>query len=152
MVKLKDIQLEATTRTPQVHFVASTGILSFTGKSLPENASTFFEPLYKWATEYAKNPAESTNLKFNVDYFNTSSVIWMGKILKVLTKIKKVDHILFVHLYFDIEEYDSMGEEDVREALSPILDVTADASCSVGIRLYGIDDDGNTLKENIVLI
>jgi hypothetical protein len=152
MVKLKDIKLEATTKTPQVSFVAGTGVLTFTGKSLPENASSFFEPLYKWAAEYARNPAESTNLKFNVDYFNTSSVIWMGKILKVLTKIKKNDHILFVHLYFDIEEYDSMGEEDVRESLSPFLDVTADATCSVGIRLYGIDEDGNTLKENIVLI
>ncbi len=152
MVKLKDIRIEATAKTPRVDFVAGTGNLTFTGKSLPENASGFFEPLYKWAGEYAKNPAESTNLKFNVDYFNTSSVIWMGKILKVLTKIKKSDHILFVHLYFDIEEYDSMGEEDVRESLSPFLDVTADATCSVGIRLYGIDEDGNTLKENIVLI
>jgi hypothetical protein len=152
MVKLKDIKLEATAKTPQVSFVAGTGVLTFTGKSLPENATSFFEPLYKWAAEYARNPAESTNLKFNVDYFNTSSVIWMGKILKVLTKIKKNDHILFVHLYFDIEEYDSMGEEDVRESLSPFLDVTADATCSVGIRLYGIDEDGNTLKENIVLI
>jgi hypothetical protein len=152
MVKLKDIKVEASSKTPQVSFVAGTGNLSFTGKSLPENASGFFEPLYKWAAEYAKNPAESTNLKFNVDYFNTSSVIWMGKILKALTKIKKNDHILFVHLYFDIEEYDSMGEEDVRESLSPFLDVTADATCSVGIRLYGIDDDGNTLKENIVLV
>jgi len=45
-----------------------------------------------------------------------------------------------------------MGEEDVRESLSPFLDVTADATCSVGIRLYGVDEDGNTLKENIVLI
>ena len=152
MVKLKDIKVDATSKTPAVHFVASTGTLSFTGKSLPENASSFFEPLYNWAVDYAKSPAESTNLKFNVDYFNTSSVIWMGKIMKVLTRIKKAEHILFVHLYFDIEEYDSMGEEDVREALSPILDVTADASCSVGIRLYGIDEDGNTLKENIVLI
>jgi hypothetical protein len=152
MVKLQDIRIEATAKTPMVSFVADTGILAFTGKSLPENASSFFEPLYKWAGEYAKNPAESTNLKFNVDYFNTSSVIWMGKILKTLTKIKKSDHILFVHLYFDIEEYDSMGEEDVRESLSPFLDVTADATCSVGIRLYGIDEDGNTIKENIVLI
>jgi hypothetical protein len=152
MVKLQDIRIEGTSKTPQVSFVAGTGNLTFKGKSLPENASGFFEPLYKWASEYSKNPAESTNLKFNVDYFNTSSVIWMGKILKVLTKIKKADHILFVHLYFDIEEYDSMGEEHVRESLSPFLDVTADATCSVGIRLYGIDDDGNTLKENIVLI
>jgi len=152
MVKLQDIRIEGTSKTPQVSFSAGTGNLTFTGKSLPENASGFFEPLYKWASEYARNPAESTNLKFNVDYFNTSSVIWMGKILKVLTKIKKSDHILFVHLYFDIEEYDSMGEEDVRESLSPFLDVTADATCSVGIRLYGIDDEGNTLKENIVLI
>ena len=152
MVKLQDIKIDATSKTPAVSFTAGTGNLTFTGKSLPENASGFFEPLYKWASEYARNPAESTNLKFNVDYFNTSSVIWMGKILKVLTKIKKSDHILFVHLYFDIEEYDSMGEEDVRESLSPFLDVTADATCSVGLRLYGIDADGNTLKENIVLI
>lgn len=152
MVKLIDIRLQATAKTPQVDLVASTGILSFIGKSLPENATAFFEPIYTWASEYSKNPAENTNLKYNVDYFNTSSALWMAKILKVLCKIKKSDHILFVHLYFDIEEYDSMGEEDVREAVSPILDVAASASCSVGIRLYGIDDDGNTLKENIVLI
>ena len=55
-------------------------------------------------------------------------------------------------LYFDIEEYDSMGEEDVKEALSPILDVTGEATCSIGIKLYGVDDDGNVMKENIVLV
>ncbi len=153
MAKLQDIRIDATSKTPQVSFTASKGNLTFTGKSLPENASGFFEPLFKWVTEYAKGPVtDNTNLKFNVDYFNTSSVIWMGKILKALTRIRKGDHILFVHLYFDIEEYDSMGEEDVRESLSPFLDVTADATCSVGIKLYGIDDDGNILKENMVLI
>jgi hypothetical protein len=45
MVKLQDIRIEATSKTPMVNFVADTGILAFTGKSLPENASSFFEPL-----------------------------------------------------------------------------------------------------------
>jgi len=152
MGNLQDIRIQATTKTPQVDLVASSGVLGFTGKSLPENATSFFEPIHKWASEYAKNPAENTNLKYNIDYFNTSSALWMAKILKVLCKIKRAEHILFIHLYFDIEEYDSMGEEDVREAVSPILDIASTATCSVGIRLYGIDDDGNTIKENIVLI
>jgi hypothetical protein len=152
MVKLQDIRIEATSKTPQVSFTAASGNLTFTGKSLPENASGFFEPLYKWASEYAKNPAESTNLKFNVDYFNTSSVIWMGKILKVLTKIKKSDHILFVHLYLTSRsmiqwEKRMSGNHSHLSWMSRLmLHAVSESGCN------GIDEDGNTLKENIVLI
>jgi len=152
MSKPKDLHIKATSKTPEIDLDVEKGILSISGKSIPENASSFYEPVYKWAELYVKSPARSTNLKLNVVYFNTASVLWMGKLLKLLTRIPKSEHVLFIHLYFDIEEYDSMGAEDVKEALSPILDVTSDATCSVGIKLYGVDDDGKVLKENIVLI
>jgi len=152
MSKPKDLHIDATSKTPEIDLTVEKGIISVHGRSIPENASSFYEPVYKWAEQYVKNPARSTNLKLNVVYFNTASILWMGKLLKLLTRIPKSDHVLFIHLYFDIEDYDTMGEEDVKEALSPILDVTADATCSVGIKLYGVDDDGKVLKENIVLI
>lgn len=152
MSKLKDLHIKETAKTPQIDLDAEKGILSISGKSIPENATSFYEPAYKWAEQYAKSPARNTNLKFNVVYFNTASVLWMGKFLKLLCRIPKPEHVLFIHLYFDIEEYDSMGEDDVKEALSPILDVTSDATCSIGIKLYGVDDDGKIMKENIVLV
>lgn len=152
MSKLKDLHIKGTSKTPQIDLDAEKGILSLTGKSIPENASSFYEPVFKWAEQYAKNPARNTNLKLNVVYFNTASILWMGKFFKLLSRIPKAEHVLFIHLYFDIEEFDSMGEDDVKEALSPILDITSDATCSIGIKLYGVDDDGNIMKENIVLI
>lgn len=152
MSKLKDLHIKGTSKTPQIDLDAEKGILSFIGKSIPENATSFYESTFKWAEQYSKSPARNTNLKLNVVYFNTASILWMGKLLKLLSRIPKPEHVLFIHLYFDIEEYDSMGEEDVKEALSPILDVTGEATCSIGIKLYGVDDDGNIMKENIVLV
>lgn len=152
MSKLSDLHIKGTSKTPQIDLDAEKGILSFVGKSIPENATSFYEPTFKWAEQYAKSPARNTNLKLNVVYFNTASILWMGKLLKLLSRIPKAEHVLFIHLYFDIEEYDTMGEEDVKEALSPILDITGEATCSIGIKLYGVDDDGSVIKENIVLI
>ncbi len=152
MSKLKDLHIKGTSKTPQIDLDAEKGVLSISGKSIPENASSFYEPAIKWAEQYANNPPKTTNLKLNVVYFNTASVLWFGKLLKLLVRIPKPDHVLFIHLYFDIEEYDSMGEDDVKEALAPIIDLTYDATCSIGIKLYGVDDDGHVLKENIVLV
>jgi hypothetical protein len=151
-MEIKNIFIESTAKTPQVDFSHLSGELILSGKSIPENPAKLYEDLLKWTQEYVKNPRQTTNLRLNIEYFNTASVIWVAKIVKALCSIDDPEKSLFIHLYFDIEEFDSMEIDDVREALGPVIDVVGNPNINLGIKLYGTDDKGEILKETLVLI
>jgi hypothetical protein len=152
MKELANILLEATAKTPQVDFNYLTGDLIFFGKSIPENATLLYEPLLKWTNEYVKNPRQTTNLRLNLEYFNTASSIWLAKITKVLSRMTNPENVLLIHLYFELEEFDNMGSEDIKDALSPVLDIISTATVSIGIKIYGVDENGVVIKESMVLL
>ena len=151
-MELKSIFIEPTIKSPQIDFNPVTGELILSGRSIPENAADLYENILTWVLEYSKNPKRTTNLRFNLEYFNTSSAIWLAKIIKALCSIKDSEYILMIHLYFNIEEFDSMETEDLKDALSPILDMIGTPTVSLGIKIYGSDNKGEILKESMVLI
>jgi len=151
-LELKNLLIEPTVKSPQVDLNQLTGELILSGRSIPENAADLYEGILKWVNEYVKNPKHTTNLRLNLEYFNTSSSIWLAKIVKSLCSIKDSEYTLMIHLYFNIEEYDSMEIEDLKDALSPIIDMIGTPSVSLGIKIYGSDDAGEILKESMVLI
>ena len=152
MKELKNIFIEPTERTPQVDFNYITGELILAGKSIPENATETYGPLFSWVNEYIKNARQTTNLRLNLEYFNTASSIWLAKIVKILSRIEAPESILFVHLYFSIEEFDNMDIEDIKDALSHVVDIINNSTISIGIKIYGTDETGKIIKESMVLI
>ncbi|MCX6254787.1 MAG: SiaC family regulatory phosphoprotein [Bacteroidia bacterium] len=151
-MELKSLFIEPTVKTPQIDFNHLTGELILSGRSIPENAAELYENVLKWVLEYIKNPRHTTNLRFNLEYFNTASSIWLAKIIKGLCSIKDSEYTLMIHLYFNIEEFDNMEVEDLKDALSPIIDMIGTPTISIGIKIYGTDDKGEILKESMVLI
>jgi len=151
-LELKNIFIEPTVKTPMIDLNHITGELIFSGRSIPENAIELYEKILNWALVYVKNPRLTTNLRFNLEYFNTASSIWLAKIVKALCSIKDSEYTLIIHLYFNVEEYDSMDLEDLKDALSPIIDMIGTPTSSIGIKIYGTDDKGKILKESMVLI
>lgn len=148
----QELLIEAGLKTPQIDLNPFTGELIFCGKSIPENAARVYENVYKWIQEYAKKPRLTTNLRLNLEYFNSSSSIWLAKIVKVLCSVRKSGYTLLIHLYFDIEDFEEMHQEDLKEALSPIMDMIGLPSISIGIKIYGTDNKGAVIKESTVLI
>ena len=60
------------------------GLLEFAGVSYPSNPKTFFEPIIDWITEYLKDKkCSEVNIVFRITYFNTSSSVYMFKILEL---------------------------------------------------------------------
>jgi hypothetical protein len=151
-VDLKSYYIEPTAKTPQVDLNHLTGELILSGRSIPENATLLYENVLKWILEYVKNPRHTTNLRFNLEYFNTASSIWLAKIVRGLCSIKNNENTLLIHLYFDMEEFDNMEVEDLKDALSPIIDMIGTPTISLGIKIYGTDEKGKILKESMVLI
>lgn len=151
-MELKNIFIEPTEKTPQIDLNHLTGELILSGRSIPENATVLYSGIHAWIKEYCKNPRLNTNLRLNLEYFNTSSSIWIAKIVRSLCSIENDEYTLIIHLYFHIEEYDNMETEDLKDALSPIIDIIGTPTVNMGIKIYGTDDDGEILKESIVLI
>ena len=151
-VELKNLYIEPTPKTPQIDFNHFTGDLILSGKSIPENAAIVYEKLLKWVTEYIKNPRLTTNLRLNLEYFNTATSIWIAKIVKVLSSIKDSEYTLMIHLYFHIEEYDNMDVDDLKDELHPIIHMIGHSTVSLGIKLHGTDENGEILKESMVLL
>jgi hypothetical protein len=152
MKELRNLLKDPTEKTPQIDFNYLTGDLILAGKSIPENATEIYEPVFNWVNEYIKNARQTTNLRLNLEYFNTASSIWLAKIVKSLSRIEIPDCILFIHLYFNIEEFDNMDVEDVKDALSHVVDIINNSTISVGIKIYGTDEKGRIIKESMVLI
>ncbi|HPC98386.1 MAG TPA: DUF1987 domain-containing protein [Bacteroidales bacterium] len=152
MKDLRNIYIEATSKTPEVDFDSMTGNLILSGRSIPENATELYDPLYKWINQYVLNPCQVTNLRLNLEYFNTASSIWIAKIVKTLSRMDKPDNLLYIHLYFNIEEFDNMETEDIKDAISPVVDIISDATVSIVVKIYGTDDNGEIIKESMVLI
>jgi hypothetical protein len=152
MKELKNLFREAGAKTPLVDLNNLTGDLILRGRSIPENAALVYEPVLKWVNEYVNDPRPTTNLRLNLEYFNTVSSIWVAKIVKSLSRIKHPEYLLFIHLYFDLEDFDDMGTEDIKDALSPVIDIISTATVNIGVKIYGVDAKGEVIKESMVLI
>jgi hypothetical protein len=152
MEELKNLVIEKTTKTPRIELIHGSGEVSFSGKSLPENASRIYEPVLTWVTDYILNPKPVTNLRLNLEYFNTSSMLWISKIIKALTRINNPDYRLMVHIYIPLEEYDDMKETaDIRESFNPLTDILQHSIPEVSMKLYATDDTSHVIRDAVVL-
>lgn len=152
MNKIRNIFIERTAKTPQIDFDQLTGDLILFGKSIPENAAKVYEPLLAWINDYIKSPRHTTNLRLNLEYFNTSSSIWLAKMVNALSKISEDDYVLFIHLYFDIEDFESMDMEELKDIVGQLVDNIGEGNISIGLKTYGTDVNGKIVKESTIFI
>ena len=145
------LTISPTYNSPEVEFDPLSGVLKLTGKSIPENATQVYAPILGWVKEYVKDSCEETNLHLDLDYFNTASSIWIARMVKLLTRIPDPEKLLILHIYFHIEEFNEMEEEDIKEALAPVFNVISEATLSVGVKIYGKDDFNTIVKEKLIL-
>lgn len=150
MTDFKNIFIEGTKKTPQIDFNQFTGELILFGKSIPEDASKVYSPLLAWINVYVESPCRTTNLRLNLEYFNSATTIWIIKMLKSLSKISKMDHVLLIHLYFDIEDFENMDMDELKDIVSPLVDNIGDVKTSVGVKTHGTDKSGKVVKESTV--
>jgi len=149
---MKSLLVDGTSKTPQVDFNHMTGELILTGKSIPENVARVYEPIVEWAAEYVKSPCRTTNLRLNLEYFNTASTIWLAKLIKTLSTINIPENLLLIHLYLDIEDTENLDEDEVKGIMGSLIDNIGSPSVSTGIRIYGVDEAGKIVKESQIFI
>lgn len=68
---------------PEVVLDKDKGTFRIKGKSIPENSSQFYAPVFKWFEAYFENPNPETILYLQLDYYNSSSARAIANLIKL---------------------------------------------------------------------
>jgi SiaC family regulatory phosphoprotein len=122
---MESLIIENTNKTPKVFFNALNGKMELTGRSIPENSFQFYEPLLQWIDEYSKSPQEHTQFSFRLDYFNTSSSMYILGILKKLERLHLDGKVVKVFWHYDSEDEDMLQTgEDLKQIVKIPIEMT----------------------------
>ena len=81
------------------------GLFKFSGRSLPEDPASLFEPVLEWVRQYAQSPNEETVLHFRLEYFNSSTARFLAEMLQLFEEIRFAGHRVRVcWWYFDEDQ------------------------------------------------
>ncbi len=107
------IKIKGTDDTPSVILDKDNEIFEISGRSLPEDVTTFYEPILNWLEEYAENPNAKTIFSFKLVYFNTASSKLLLDILMKLEEMYENGNDVLIKWYFpeDDEDMEEAGEE-----------------------------------------
>ncbi len=148
---MKDsLEIKGSKNTPEINLNPESGLFLLKGKSTPENATRIYEPVVKWMADYIECAAEETNLHLNLEYFNTASTIWIAKMIKVLSQIDDRQKLFLIHMYFDIDDFEEMDDDDIKEAIIPATNAFAKTKVSIGVKMYGSNSDGIILNKKMI--
>jgi len=104
--------IEGTPRTPEIALNVESGTLKISGRSIPENSVSFYQPVFDWLDDYAKKPSDNITMVFELEYFNTASSKCILDVLRKLEHIKNLPSKPNVVIKWLFEE----GDEDIEEA------------------------------------
>lgn len=84
---METLKIAGTDDTPNVLFDYESGEFIISGRSLPEDVTSFYQPVLDWLEGFSSNPKDGVKFQFKLEYFNTAS----SKILlDVFMKIEEI--------------------------------------------------------------
>lgn len=110
---MKTLHIPGTEDTPNIVLDEDTNTLEISGRSIPEDAVRFFQPILDWLQEYSETPKPQTNVVFRLEYFNTASSKLILDMLLMLEELHNNGSEVNVSWYYmeDDEDMYEAGEE-----------------------------------------
>ena len=110
---MEAIKIKGTEDTPNVVLDAAENVMEISGRSLPEDVSSFYGPILNWLVDYIKSPNPKTVFNFKLVYFNTASSKLILDILMKFEDVKAAGSDTLIQWYFleDDEDMQEAGEE-----------------------------------------
>ena len=123
---MNSLKIEATTFTPEINFDITNNTLSLLKVSKPENAITFYKPLFDFIDNFEKSKVKSKVAKelivdFNFDYFNTATAKVLYELLAKFKKIQKQGVNIIINWYYHADDEDQLEEGQI---MSEALDMS----------------------------
>lgn len=116
---LEPLVIEETRKTPDVKLDPE-GYFKFEGRSIPEDASLFFDDIIDWLQKYLSVAKETTTIDIALEYLNSGTSKYMLQILKLLKDLTQNGYKLVVNWFYE------EGDDDILERgeyYASILDI-----------------------------
>jgi len=84
---MEKLFIAKTDDTPEVDFNPETKEMKMEGRSLPEDVTTFYQPVLDWLDELEETPCGPYKFIVNLEYFNTAS---SKLILDILMRLEDI--------------------------------------------------------------
>ncbi|MCE3229588.1 MAG: hypothetical protein K0S32_4139 [Bacteroidetes bacterium] len=96
---MNDLKIEGTEDSPTVNLSKTSGEILISGRSLPEDAFSFYAPVMEWLGDYVKSPNTDTVFNFKLEYFNTASAKQIFKIVGMANDLAKGSKVTIKWFY-----------------------------------------------------
>jgi hypothetical protein len=113
---MRDLHIEPTTLSPEIHFSPGDNIFAIRGTSAPEDVRALYYPVKDWFEDFVDEMlkeekilfSKENPLRFQVDlnYFNSSSAKFIYDIFFELKRLAQKDIPFVVKWYYDQEDID----------------------------------------------
>jgi hypothetical protein len=117
---MEALDIRATNDTPKVLLDPENNIFEISGRSLPEDVVSFYQPVLDWLDEYKSEPLGSMEFVFKYVYFNTATSKLVMDILIRLEEIKNAGKEVQVMWFYEQDDEDML---DLGEEFSENVDV-----------------------------
>ncbi|MBP5366374.1 MAG: DUF1987 domain-containing protein [Bacteroidales bacterium] len=103
---METITIEESSKTPYIFMDPEKGQIEIKGRSIPENSIEFYKPLIEWISEYSEQEMKTTQVKIQLEYFNTSSSKCILDIFKRLEIMYRKGWTIEIFWYYDEDDED----------------------------------------------
>lgn len=101
---MEQLFIQSTALTPEINFSPKDGLFAIRGKSIPEDAEDFYQPVLDWMEEFSKTSTSNIHLTIELEFFNISS---SKRILFLMYKLNElVDKGVNVKITWSYKEND----------------------------------------------
>jgi uncharacterized protein YkuJ len=108
MATMEPLDIKATNDTPRVLFDPDNNLFEISGRSLPEDVVTFYQPVLDWLDEYTRTPLKKTDFVFKYIYFNTATSKLVQDILIRLEHLQEKGSEVKVSWYYEQDDEDML--------------------------------------------
>jgi uncharacterized protein YkuJ len=105
---MEPLDIKATNDTPRVLFDPDNNLFEISGRSLPEDVVTFYQPVLDWLDEYIRTPLKKTDFVFKYIYFNTATSKLVQDILTKLEHLQEKGSEVKVSWYYEQDDEDML--------------------------------------------
>jgi hypothetical protein len=105
---MEALYFAAAADLPEVELDAAKNIFKVAGRSMPEDAIRFYNPILAWFTLYSEEPNPITAFAIQLEYFNTSSSKPLMEILTLLETLCATGSEVQIDWYYDEDDEDML--------------------------------------------
>ena len=121
------MNIEMTNKTPEIVGSVEDGTLTITGKSLPEDAGEFYAPILSWIEELAKSTDKPIVATQDIEYMNTSSALFIMRILDSLKNIGETKPVKISWVYEEDDYEMQTAGENYQHIIGDIVELVMKA-------------------------